>query len=175
MLTLTNVNVVAGRTLAAAAAAVGARHYSSMVFMESDGSTPTPTPEAYVLQYVSGVKLATASPPMEVRARKYVRVHAAAVTQRGSPHSAFYYCTSSSNSPSLWSARARQGTRSLSAAAGPECETGDWRSGLRDSGLGTRRIQSTDAKQRHKFKCVLERFGGVDGYDCTLEHMNVIV
>ena len=41
----------------------------------------------------------------------------------------------------------------------------------RDSGLGTRRIQSTDAKQRHKFKCVLERFGGVDDYDCTLEHM----
>ena len=66
MLTLTNVNVVAGRTLAAAA--VGARHYSSMVFMESDGSTPTPTPtpEAYVLQYVGGVKLATAGPPMEV-------------------------------------------------------------------------------------------------------------
>ena len=72
MLTLTNVNVVAGRTLAAAA--VGARHYSSMVFMESDGSTPTPTPtpEAYVLQYVGGAKLATASPPMEVRVRKYI-------------------------------------------------------------------------------------------------------
>ena len=70
MLTLTNVNVVAGRTLAAAA--VAARNYSSMVFMESDGSTPTPTPEAYVLQYVGGAKLATASPPMEVRVRKYI-------------------------------------------------------------------------------------------------------